>query len=118
MSGVILAIDLGKYKSVACLYRAVVPQSAVHPPRLCCGSANNTAPTWSSLRPVCWPVGFTTCSSRPALSARWPTPPLRPGSSSTHKDDALRLAQLQALGQLPTVCVPDPAIRQWRQLIA
>jgi transposase len=35
----------------------------------------------------------------------------------TDKDD-LRLAQLEALGQLPTVCVPDPATRQWRQLIA
>jgi transposase len=36
----------------------------------------------------------------------------------TDKDDALRLAQLYALGQLPTVTVPPPATRQWRALIA
>jgi hypothetical protein len=34
------------------------------------------------------------------------------------KGDALRLAQPQALGQLPTVAVPDVATRQWRALIA
>src|SRR5262249_47680842 len=36
----------------------------------------------------------------------------------TDKDDARRLAQLFALGQLPTVTVPPPATRQWRALIA
>jgi len=36
----------------------------------------------------------------------------------TDRDDALRLAQLFALGQLPTVTVPPPATRQWRALIA
>jgi transposase len=36
----------------------------------------------------------------------------------TDKDDALRLAQLEALGQLPTVPVPPQPTRQWRALIA
>ena len=36
----------------------------------------------------------------------------------TDKDDALRLAQLEALGQLPTVVVPPMQTRQWRALIA
>lgn len=36
----------------------------------------------------------------------------------TDKDDALRLAQLEDLGQLPTVCVPPPEVRQRRALIA
>jgi transposase len=36
----------------------------------------------------------------------------------TDKDDALRLAELEAIGQLPTVCLPDPATRQRRMLIA
>jgi transposase len=36
----------------------------------------------------------------------------------TDRDDALRLAQLQALGQLPTVVVPAKAVREWRALIA
>jgi transposase len=36
----------------------------------------------------------------------------------TDKDDALRLAEREAIGQLPTVAVPDPATRQRRMLIA
>jgi transposase len=36
----------------------------------------------------------------------------------TDRDDALRLAQLYVLGQLPTVVLPDPPTRQWRALIS
>jgi transposase len=36
----------------------------------------------------------------------------------TDRDDALRLAQLFTLGQLPTVTLPPAAVRQWRSLIA
>jgi transposase len=36
----------------------------------------------------------------------------------TDRDDALRLAQLFALGQLPEVMVPAKAVREWRALIA
>jgi transposase len=36
----------------------------------------------------------------------------------TDKDDALRLAQLYQLGQLPTVTLPPVTVRQWRSLIA
>src|SRR5438105_2138438 len=36
----------------------------------------------------------------------------------TDKDDALRLAQLYLLDQLPTVTLPPTAVRQWRSLIA
>src|SRR6185312_5099292 len=36
----------------------------------------------------------------------------------TDRDDALRLAQLHLLGQLPTVMLPTSAVRQWRSLIA
>jgi transposase len=36
----------------------------------------------------------------------------------TDKDDALRLAQLYVLGQLPTVTLPPTTVRQWRSLIA
>src|SRR5581483_12259565 len=34
------------------------------------------------------------------------------------RDDALRLAQLQALRQLPAVVVPPKPVREWRALIA
>jgi len=36
----------------------------------------------------------------------------------TDRDDAVKLAELSAAGQLPTVHLPSPAVRQWRQLIA
>src|SRR5262249_31559089 len=36
----------------------------------------------------------------------------------TDRDDALRLAELEAIGQLPTVALPDPPTRQRRMLIA
>src|SRR6185295_652450 len=36
----------------------------------------------------------------------------------TDRDDALRLAQLFALKQLPTVAIPAKAVREWRALIA
>ena len=36
----------------------------------------------------------------------------------TDRDDALRLAQLEALGQLPAVVVPAKPVREWRALIA
>src|SRR5437763_17014839 len=36
----------------------------------------------------------------------------------TDKDDALRLAQLYLLDQLPTVTLPPTEVRQWRSLIA
>jgi transposase len=35
----------------------------------------------------------------------------------TDRDDAVKLAELSAAGQLPTVYLPAPAMRQWRQLI-
>ena len=38
--------------------------------------------------------------------------------AETDRDDALRLAELEAIGQLPTVCLPDPPTRQRRMLIA
>jgi transposase len=36
----------------------------------------------------------------------------------TDRDDALRLAHLEALGQLPAVAVPGKRVREWRALIA
>jgi len=33
------------------------------------------------------------------------------------RDDALKLARLTVLGQLPTVHVPPPGMRAWRELI-
>ncbi len=38
--------------------------------------------------------------------------------SKTDRKDALKLARLSAVGQLPTVHIPPRRVRQWRSLIA
>jgi transposase len=123
----IVAIDLGKYKSVACLYqgdpagarfeslttdrqhlrqlfaqhrRAVVVIEA-------CALAG-----W--VHDLCGELGLS-CKVANTAAEAWK---FKHCKRKTDKDDALRLAQLEALGQLPTVTLPPPQTRQWRALIA
>ena len=123
----ILAIGLSKYKSVCCLY---------------CGSPDfarfDSFPTdrarlcklLERYRPgavvieACLLAGWVhdhcaerglVCLVANTASEAWKFKHLK---RRTDKDDALRLAQLYALGQLPTVALPPPATRQWRALIA
>ncbi len=123
----ILAIDLGKYKSVACLYSGS-PDSARF------DSFTTDRARLAQLLQRCQPsvvvieacllagwvhdlcaaLGFT-CLVANTASEAWKFKHLK---RKTDKDDALRLAQLHALGQLPTVALPPPATRQWRSLIA
>jgi transposase len=63
---------------------------------------------------LCVGAGFA-CKVANTASESWK---FEHSERKTDKDDALRLAHLEALGQLPVVCVPDPRTRQWRQLIA
>jgi transposase len=123
----ILAIDLGKYKSVLCEYRTGngevsfttidttyvelrkqlnkrVPDVVVIEAcalsgwvydlcsdlRLCCRVANTNGEAWK----------------------------FKHSKRKTDHDDALRLAQLEALHQLPTVTIPAKSVREWRALIA
>ena len=115
----ILAIDLGKYKSVACVYDRATRDAAFRTLDTTPGRARPAARPpprrrWSSSRRAPTPAGSTT----------WPSPPGTPVKVAntaaeawkfkhlkrkTDRDDALRLAELEALGQLPTVALPDPA---------
>src|SRR5262249_50997802 len=63
---------------------------------------------------LCADLGFR-CLVANTASEAWKFKHLK---RKTDKDDALRLAQLHALGQLPTVALPPPATRQWRALTA
>lgn len=126
-NGLILAIDLGKYKSVACLYEPAEPswqfirfttnreelvkildkhQPSVVVIEACalCG--------W--VRDLCVERGLS-CQVANTSSEAWK---FKHSKRKTDKDDALRLAQLEALGQLPTVAIPPKATREWRALIA
>jgi transposase len=123
----ILAIDLGRYKSVACLYEPDTRSAAFrtldtgrddfrrlfdrHPGALVVVEACANA-GW--VHDLAASMGLTVRVANTAGEA-WRFTHLK---RKTDKDDARRLAELQALGQLPTVCLPDPATRQRRALIA
>jgi transposase len=123
----ILAIDLGKYKSVACrhdeesgefrftsfettraemarLLATVQPTVVIIEACLLAGWVHD----------LCGEVGVC-CLVANTASEAWKFKHLK---RKTDKDDALRLAQLYVLGQLPTVTLPPTTVRQWRSLIA
>jgi transposase len=126
-AGPILALDLGKYKTVACAY-AGDPASARfeslttsraelrklferHRPAVVVFEACALS-GW--VHDLCAELGLP-CRVANTASEAWK---FKHAKRKTDKDDALRLAQLQALGQLPTVVIPPQPTRQWRALIA
>jgi transposase len=123
----ILAIDLGKFKSVFCDYSCDDPATAVW------GSVATTPQALHDLLVDRSPqrlvfevshVAGWVCDLAAALGVavqvanpnhegwRW-----RQVKRKTDRDDALKLAKLSAMGQLPTVRIPGRAVRQWRSLI-
>lgn len=123
----ILALDLGKYKSVACLYSGDPAQARFqtlttdrahlrqlfdqHHPDVVVIEACALA-GW--VHDLCTERGLT-CLVANTASEAWK---FKHTKRKTDRDDALRLAQLCALGQLPTVVIPPVQTRQWRALIA
>jgi transposase len=126
-AGPILAIDLGKYKCVACVYdRATaaadfrtIDTSVAEVERL----IRRTRPAvvvieacslagWA--HDLCRGLGVP-CKVAHTGAEAWK---YQHAKRKTDRDDALRLAQLCALGQLPEVAVPAKAVREWRALIA
>lgn len=123
----ILALDLGKYKSVACAYDPATTQARFD---TLTTSREQLRKLFARERPaavvieacllagwvhdLCHELGLA-CHVANTASEAWK---FKHTKRKTDKDDALRLAQLFALGQLPTVTVPPPATRQWRALIA
>lgn len=127
MSDTILAVDLGKYKCVACVYhkptaaaeyrtvdtsRAEVEQ-LIRSTRLAVVVIEAcTLSGWVS--DLCGELGVP-CRVANTASEAWK---YKHTKRKTDRDDALRLAQLEALGQIPEVVVPDKRVREWRALIA
>ena len=126
-AGTILALDLGKYKSVACLYDRA---TAEHRFETLDTSYANLRRLFERQRPalvvfeacalsgwvhdLCAELGLP-CKVANTAAEAWKYKHAR---RKTDKDDALRLAQLEALGQLPTVVVPPKQTRAGRGLIA
>jgi transposase len=123
----ILAIDLGKYKSVACLHDEATGECrfmsfettrselqrllAKEQPAVVIIEACLLA-GW--VHDLCVEFG-TRCLIANTASEAWKFKHLK---RKTDKDDALRLTQLYLLDQLPTVTLPPTDVRQWRALIA
>ncbi|MBN9519162.1 IS110 family transposase [bacterium] len=123
----ILAVDLGKYKCVACTYNRATAAAEF---RTLTTSRAEVERLVRSARPavvvieactlagwgadLCAEVGVP-CRVANTAAEAWK---YQHAKRKTDRDDALRLAQLEALGQLPTVVVPAKRVREWRALIA
>lgn len=123
----ILAIDLGKFKSVACLFNAgdgeFTFQTARTNPAEFQDLFASAAPDrvvieigaqagW--IADLAESMGLPIEVANPCHDAwRW-----KNVRRKTDRDDALRLAQMSDQGCLPTVHMPSKATRQWRNLIA
>ena len=122
----ILALDLGQSQTVACEYesstasarlRRVVTTplaisdllAAVNPDRVVVEIGSVTG----------WVCDLVEVEKIPLQVANTAAPAWRWSNTKrkTDRDDALRLAQLSALNQLPQVHVPPRDVRQWRSFI-
>lgn len=123
----ILAIDLGKYKSVACIHDQATGEirfTTLDTTRAELQKLISKDQPAVVIIEACLLAGWVydlcrelgvVCLVANTASEAWKFKHLK---RKTDKDDALRLAQLQLLGELPTVTLPPTAVRQWRSLIA
>ena len=124
-AGLILALDLGKYKSVACLYRSaddtrftslatsrdeLARLIGKHRPAVVLIEACLLA-GW--VRDLCAELGVPCLVANTATEA-WKFKHLK---RKTDRDDALRLAEVYVLGKFPAVAIPDKEVRERRALI-
>jgi len=115
----ILGIDLGKYKSVACLFDTEAnstlfftfytrPDEFKKPDLVVIKACAVTG--WS--HDLCVEQEFKVLVANPSQEAwNW-----KHVKRKTDQDDALKLAKLAALGQIVPVYVPSPESRQYRQI--
>lgn len=123
----ILGIDLGKFKSTACLYQGEDAEHQFQDFRTKPKELHDLLVLWEPDR-VAIEVGNQAgwiCDLARALEIeiqvanpnhegwRW-----KNAKRKTDRDDALKLARLSAMNQVPTVVVPERRVRQWRSLIA
>ena len=121
----ILALDLGKYKTVACVYRAADDTRFTTVPT----GRQELARLLDKYRPgvvlfeACLLAGWVRdlCAERgvPCLVANttseaWKFKHLK---RKTDRDDALRLAEVYRLGKFPAVALPEKEVREKRGLI-
>jgi transposase len=122
----ILSLDLGKSKTVACEYVVETGEAKFCTVRTHRDSIVELLDRYQPDRlvlEICpaagWLCDLAISRELPFQVANTSAPAWRWSNTKrkTDRDDALRLAQLSALNQLPEVHVPRPAVRQWRSLI-
>ena len=123
----ILALDLGKYKTVACEYEG---ENGQHRFRAASTTPVALQQLVVAVQPdlvvleVCNIAGWVTdllqqlgvavqVANTSDDAWRW-----RKVRQKNDRRDALKLAQLAAVNQLRAVHIPEPAVREWRALIA
>jgi transposase len=123
----IIGIDLGKHKSVACSHdtdtrEAAYVTLATEPAamRRLLGSTRPGLVAFEAGTPAGWladlrrELGLDHLVANTNAEARaW-----REVKRKTDRDDALKLARMAALGELPTVHTPAPEAREYRGLVA
>jgi transposase len=122
----ILAIDLGKVKSVACDYRSETGEHGFETVRTGVAVLEDLFHRRSPDRVVIEvgaPAGWITdLAARMGIELQVANPShqgwrWRGVKTKTDRVDALKLAQLSAVNQLPLVEVPSKEVREWRSLI-
>lgn len=123
----ILAIDLGKYKCVACGHDEVSGEfrfATFDTTRAELGKLLGNEQPGVVIIEACLLAGWVhdlcselgiRCLVANTASEAWK---FKHPKRKTDRDDALRLAQLYLLDQLPTVTLPPTTVRQWRSFIA
>lgn len=122
----ILALDLGKFKSVACIYGQTDGKHEYQTIRTSFFEVTGLIDTFKPDRfvievsPLAGWVGDLVrergieLQVANANGAAWCWRNIK---RKTDKLDALKLAKLSALNQLPLVHLPEPKVREWRSLI-
>lgn len=123
----ILAIDLGKFKSVACLLNSADGEFVYRTVTTTPAAIRELLLEMTSDRIVIeigaqagWIVDLSESLKVELQVANphhdaWRRKHVR---RKTDRDDALRLAQISEMGSLPTVHMPRKATRRWRNMIA
>lgn len=123
----IFGLDLGKFKSVSCLYQPATQEARYDTidtdPAILRGHLERLRPDlvvfetctvagW--VADLCDAMGIARLVADPMNDAwRWSKV-----KRKTDRDDALKLARMAALGELPTAHVPSAEARQYRGLVA
>ena len=122
----VLALDLGKFKSVACVYE---PASGTHRFETIATSPSAVHDLLVEIAPArlvieaCSIAGWVADLARTlgidlqvanVTAEAWKWQRVK---RKTDRDDALKLAKMSTMNQMPTVHIPEPAVRQHRALI-